>query len=235
MKVAAYSGTRNLYTGMISAYKSLLMNSDVDLIYLLIEDDEFPSELPDCVKTVNASGQKKHWDDTPNATSKFTYMALARATYMEMFPWLDKILSLDVDTIVEQDISDLWDLDLTGYYFSATPEVARTNEKSIYTNIGVCLYNLKELRDGKADEVIAALETNRFRYLEQDAFNYACQGKILPMDNSYNVTVFTGACKNPKIMHFAGYTDWDHDWRVRKYRNIPLDEVMKIRREKYGK
>lgn len=46
LRVAAYCGTRNLYKDMVPAFKSLLINSNVDIIYLLIEDDKFPYPLP---------------------------------------------------------------------------------------------------------------------------------------------------------------------------------------------
>lgn len=46
MKAAVYCGTRNLYRQMITAAKSLLIHSDVDKIYFLIEDDDFPYSLP---------------------------------------------------------------------------------------------------------------------------------------------------------------------------------------------
>lgn len=228
MKVVAYSGTRNLYYGMVAAYKSLLKHTDVDHVYLLIEDDEFPYELPECVTTINVSYQKAYWQDSPNAMSGFTYMALVRSTYVNMFPWLDKILSLDVDTIVEQDISGLWDIPLDGYYFSAAPEFSKTTPNFTYTNIGVCMYNLEELRDGMANAVIAELKTKHHTFLEQDVFNEFCQGKILPMDGDYNATVFTTHGDNPKIRHYAGYKDWQGYDLVKKYRNIPFDE-LKIR------
>lgn len=232
MKVAAYSGTRNLYYGMVAAYKSLLMHSDVDLVYLLIEDDSFPFEKPDCVKTVNISGQKGYWQNSPNGENGFTYAAMVRATYAHMFPWLSKILSLDCDVIVEQDISELWNLNLNGYYFSATPEPNKTQSTgSIYTNIGVCLYNLDALRDGKADEVIYALKTKQYRFLEQDAMNEYCRGKILPMDGDYNATIFTEHSVHPKITHFAGYSNWFSNELVRKYQNVPLKEVMAAHEE----
>ena len=57
MKVAAYTGTRNLYDGMLASVKSLILHSDVDKIFLLIEDDEFPYELPKCVEVRNISDQ----------------------------------------------------------------------------------------------------------------------------------------------------------------------------------
>jgi hypothetical protein len=46
MKVAVYAGTRNIYKDMLPSVKSLLIHSDVDKIYFLIEDDIFPYELP---------------------------------------------------------------------------------------------------------------------------------------------------------------------------------------------
>ena len=46
MKIAIYSGTKNVYKNMIPSMKSLLLYSDVDKIYFLIEDDIFPYELP---------------------------------------------------------------------------------------------------------------------------------------------------------------------------------------------
>ena len=55
MKAAVYGGTRNVYRNMLAPMKSLLMNSDVDKIYFLIEDDEFPYPLPKEVECINVS------------------------------------------------------------------------------------------------------------------------------------------------------------------------------------
>lgn len=55
MRTAVYTGTRNLYPYMIAAAKSLLVHSNVDKIYFLIEDDKFPYELPPKTVTINVS------------------------------------------------------------------------------------------------------------------------------------------------------------------------------------
>jgi len=39
VRAAVYSGTRNIYDRMLIAAKSLLMHSNVEKIYFLIEDD----------------------------------------------------------------------------------------------------------------------------------------------------------------------------------------------------
>jgi lipopolysaccharide biosynthesis glycosyltransferase len=49
-------------------------------------------------------------------------MVLIRAAYSKIFPELDRILSIDMDTVVNENISDLWDLDLTDYYLAAVEE-----------------------------------------------------------------------------------------------------------------
>jgi len=49
-------------------------------------------------------------------------MVLVRAAYTKIFPHLDRILSIDMDTIVNENISELWDLDLTDYYLAAVEE-----------------------------------------------------------------------------------------------------------------
>ena len=56
-RVAVYMGTRNYYPLMVSAAKSLLANTRMDRVWFLIEDDEFPEELPDVIRCKNISGQ----------------------------------------------------------------------------------------------------------------------------------------------------------------------------------
>jgi len=47
-------------------------------------------------------------------------MALIRVALGKIFPDLDKVLSLDVDTIVNENISELWDIDISDYYIAAS-------------------------------------------------------------------------------------------------------------------
>lgn len=237
-KVAVYTGTRNLYPEMVAAVKSILINSDVDEIWLFIEDDEFPYELPDIVKIKNVSDQKYFKPDGPNMKSKFTYMAMMRAVLHKEFPKLEKILALDVDTIIDKDISSLWDIDLGDtYYLAATPETSRSFRDDIYVNIGVTLYNLELLRDGKADEVVKALNEGNYTYLEQDVFNQKCKGKILPLSSDYNATYYTEPTNHPKIVHYAGvkHDEWRRVPLVDHYYNVPWKDIFDYRKRVYNK
>ena len=233
-RVAVYTGSRNLYEDMIPAVKSMLMNGKPDEIYLLIEDDKFPYWLPSNVKTINVSRQKFFPLDGPNMRSKFTYLAMMRAVLAKVLPEdIDMVLSLDCDTIIHGSLDELWDLDLDGYYFSASEEPGRSKyEDCLYTNTGVALYNLKMLREtGKVDEVIAELNTNHYPWVEQDVFNYLCQGHILLMPSKYNANNFTYPTDEIVIKHYAGYSCWNAETDVQKYRtygwNYITDEVEK--------
>ena len=205
-KHAVYCGSRNIYPDMVMSAKSLAANSDVDRIWFVIEDSEFPEPLPDYVSCIDASSQTFFRADGPNMTSGYTYLAMMRAALCHILD-ADKVLSLDCDTVCVKDVSDVWDIDLDGYYFAASREAHRSYCDIVYTNTGVALYNLDLLRNGKADEVIEILNHARFQYLEQDVFNSLCQGRIALMSGDYNANDWTEH-HNPRILHFAGYSNW---------------------------
>lgn len=221
MKVAVYCGTRNLYADMIPAYNSLIKNSDVDKVYLLIEDDTFPYPLPECVETINVSNQDFFPEDSPNYKNGWTYMVLMRAALHRVFPNLDRILSLDVDTIVAKDISELWDLPIDDYYLAGAKEPHKSGY-GLYINAGVMLMNLAKLRDGMGDSIINALNARRFIFNEQDCINEKCFGKIYEMSSEYNANDYTLPCTSPKIVHFAANPRYRNHPLVQMYRDVAL-------------
>ena len=225
MKYAVYAGTRNLYDKMLPAVKSILANSDVDKVYLLIEDDKFPFELPPEVECINVSGQKYFRAMSPNNVYPWARMCMTRAALYKVLPDVDVVLSLDVDTIVDGDISSLWDLPLDDSYFAAVPEPARSNEKHTYFNAGVVLFNLEKMRDGMGDKVLNALNWRRYEILEQDCLNELCAGHILAIPSAYNACRFTAEPKIPKIVHFARVPNWFNEPLVQKYNELAFDEL----------
>lgn len=222
-KIAVYTGTRNLYSDMIPAVNSLLIHSDVDKVYFLIEDDKFPYELPPEVECINISNQSYFKPNGPNFNSPWTYMVLIRAALSKIFPQYDTILSLDVDTIINENISDLWNIDLENNYLAATKEPRKSKNDFLYINMGVVLFNLKLLReDQKDDQIIEALNTRFYPFNEQDCINSLCQGKIKILSNDYNVNNYGAAATHRKIMHFARIPKWNELPLVNKYRNIEI-------------
>ena len=231
-KVAAYTGTRDVYDAMEASAKSLVANSSVDRVHFFIEDAEFPRPLPDIVECHDAGGQLFFEWDGPNIGHRYTYMALMRAALPFLLYEVDVALSLDCDTVCVGDCDGLWDISLDGCYFAAVREKWAAQRPGLdYCNVGVSLMNLKTLRDaGKAKEIVGVLNRHRFAWPEQDAMNYLCQGRVAEMPPEYNVTPWTvdAGCE-PRIVHYAAMPGWDEDPNVKAYAGKTWDEVMALR------
>lgn len=233
-KAAVYTGTRNIYEDMLASAKSLIAHSDVDKVHFLIEDDTFPYEVPkDLIEVTNISDQTYFAPNSINMNSRFTYMALIRSAFSDIFPNYERILSLDCDTFCLRDVSKLWELPIDDYYFAASREPHRCVAKMLYTNVGVCLMNLEKMREsGKGEEYVDVLNRQEFTFIDQDCMNYLSQGYIYDMNSEFNANEYTVACQNPRILHFAGIKSyiWHRNEYYKKYRNASWDDVMKERK-----
>jgi len=245
MRAAVYSGSRNLYPHMVVAAKSLIANSSVEKIYFLIEDDTFPEALPPLIETVNVSGQTWFPQGGPNMKSQFTYMALVRACYASLFPDLDKVLQLDVDTIVVDNIDALWDIDMGSKWIIAAEEPYNTYWKPWgmqYYNVGVSMFNLKAIRQaGIEKEIVHDLNTVEEKFVEQDAWNrFGAPRKFITLENRYNDSKPCGFTDNPAIVHYAGWKNWWDEGSCprreyyTKYRNMTWEEAFACRGEAYS-
>lgn len=235
MRTAVYSGTRNLYSDMVTAAKSLVANSSIDKIYFLIEDSNFPEELPPVIETVDVSGQKFFPQNSANMNSPFSYMALLRVCYTKIFPDLDKVLQLDVDTVVVDNIDLLWDINLNSKYFAAVEEKLSTYKPfgPLYYNIGVAMFNLDQIRKEHADDLlIRYLNATKTPYIDQDAWNRHMADRNVALPTRFNESVVTGFTDSPAIVHYAGFRDWQTTSRasrkeyLKKYREMTWEDIF---------
>lgn len=235
MKAAVYSGTKNLYGDMVTAAKSLIYNSSVDKVYFLIEDDKFPYELPPIIETMNVSGRGFFPSTGANFKTHFTYMSLLRVCYTKLFPDLDKVLQLDVDTVVVDNIDELWDVNLKNKWFAAVLEYLSTYKPygPVYYNIGVAMFNLDQIRkDGIDERLIDFLNTTEVPYIDQDAWNRFGIGKDVAIPTRFNETIVTEFTESPAIVHFAGFSGWQTNKRVarreylKRFREMSWEDVL---------
>ena len=234
MKHATYCGTRNLYEAMVWAAKSLVANSSVDLIHLLIEDDEFPYELPDGmfeVINVKEYAEATFPDGTINAKTHFTKMAMVRCCYEKILDDVDLLLQFDPDTVVLDNVDEIWDLPMDGKWFAATTEWLSGYDpyNSGAYNVGVCLFNLKQMREDNAQvQMVELLNTRKLWCIEQDALDIlgTQRGKSVDMPVRFNENRATGYTDNPAVQHFVGYMDWTTN------PNLPRREYLKLYRDK---
>ena len=226
MKVV-YSASRNLYPYVYPTIISLLEHNDVEKIYMFIEDDTFPVGLPklpsECV-LINVSDQKWFNYDGPNFRTKFTYLSLMRVMYAKIFKKLDKIIQLDVDTIVTDSLKPIWDIDISNAYFAAVPEhLTKYKPKNFdlkgkYFNIGVAVFNLDKIREDKVDDVIIKdLNSEEYKYIDQDIWNKYGSDTAVELPVRFNETFVTGYTDNPAVVHFAGTRKWYENPKMKRH------------------
>lgn len=230
MKAAVYSGTRNLYADMVTAAKTLVKHSSVEKIYFLIEDDKFPEKLPPIIETINVSGQQFFPKRGANFRTSFSYMSLLRVCYTKILPEsLDRVLQLDVDTIVTDNIDELWDVNLTGKWFAAVLEDLSLYKPfgPAYYNIGVAMFNLAQIREEFADDLmIYTLNTRKMPYIDQDAWNMYWLLKAVQIPGRFNESVVTHISDKPAIVHYAGIKDWQTNKDMKRVEY--LNEARKL-------
>lgn len=186
-----YAGTRNLYADMCVTAKSLLYHNGADTVYFLIEDDTFPHDIPPCIRTMNVSGQTIFPHDGPNYNSIWTYMVLIRAALSKLFPQYQRIIHMDVDTIVKQPIDFLWTVDLGDHYFACVEEKHIQIRPHPYYNFGMAIHNIAKIRQDKVDDtIIQTINTVKLMLPEQDAVNSVCRKNILELPPEYNAMCF---------------------------------------------
>ena len=223
-RCVVYGATRNVYTYLMPSVYSLLAHTDVDKVFLLVEDDELPFILPNKCEIINVSGQNIF----PKNYDNWTYMVLLRLVYANMFPNLKRILSLDIDTIVQKDISGIWEYDIGEYYLAAVPETYLRDINDPYYNMGCALFNLEKLRgDGLCSKFIDAYETHVYSFMEQDVINEVCKGDIYTLPNKFNSGLQYPPPKEKHIIHYARSPRWRwiNDPIVKKYRNMSLRSI----------
>ena len=238
-KTAVFIATRNWYDNMIVSVKSLFCNSDVDRVVLVVEDDEFPVPIPKEVEIINGSDFEFFDRNSPNMSSHFSGLCVSRAAYGYILNDLDRVLSLDSDLVAVDDISGLWSTELDGNYCAGVLDMGISRPG--YINAGVVLMDLKKLRDdGITDRMIDLLNRQRRDWIDQDALNECCDGKILLLPTRYNESPVTGRTEHPAIVHYVGVSKTSgsngqhrHYWD--EYAKMSWDDVSKLRAERYGK
>lgn len=127
--------------------------------------------------------------------SLLTYGRLFLVDYVDD----DKILYIDCDTIINGELSSLYNKNLEGFAFAAVQDCGMDIEyirefgikdDSYYFNSGVCLINLKFWRDNHSLKAcISYIEKygKNILFHDQDVMNYVFKNKIMLMEMKYNV------------------------------------------------
>lgn len=146
-----------------------------------------------------------------------------RLLLADALPNVDKALYLDVDLVVNGDLSEIWDIDIKNCYIAAVLDnpnnahfmtFSKNNEFDAreYFNSGVWVANLQKWRkDNLCARLIkiAQEECKNALQVDQDILNFACYSKtfFLPYEWNFipNIEIsYPKRIKDYKIIHYTG-------------------------------
>lgn len=126
----------------------------------------------------------------------------------ELFPTYDKILYIDSDLIVLDDLAKLYNTDIHGYLLAACRDadtaglyngfepqkkaymdnILKIKKPYEYFQAGVILFNLDEFRKQyTTDQMLNFALSYKWELLDQDVLNYLAQGKVKFLPMNWNV------------------------------------------------
>ena len=143
-------------------------------------------------------------------------------------PELDKCLFLDADLIADEDITELYNINIDDFYMGAVTDQAPLTKNSwakhldlaesySYVNTGVILVNLKKWREENIEDKLfenVIKYANLLQFPDQDILNITLQEKVKNISHIYNAMPVQNylvekekkeAFDNPVIIHWAGF------------------------------
>lgn len=140
----------------------------------------------------------------------------------------DKMLYLDIDMMAGDDISKLYNIDISDYEYAAVKE--KYGSKLIwpdYINAGMLLLNMKKIKETKLLEKARYLiKTKKMLFADQDAIYRATTKKLL-LPRIYNEQSKFNK-KDTVICHFCKRLLWKPYPHTENYKQWHIEEVHKV-------
>lgn len=151
--------------------------------------------------------------DIANIPASIT--AIYKFSIPNILPHLDKVIYLDGDTIIKEDLTELYNYDLGDNYLGAVKDtggLSRTfyrlcAEKVFYFNSGVLLMNLKTMRENNIPDKLIEYRKHGYNdFMDQDSLNYILRNRVRELPFRYNTQLaFISANLNiDKVRSFYG-------------------------------
>lgn len=215
--IIAICCTRNWYIHLVTELYALFKHNKVKKVYLFIEDDEIPYIKDKRIEFINVNNLKEYVLPTsPNYNTQYSKMSYLRCYFSKVLKE-DKILYIDADALVIDDIQELWDIDLEDNVLIGVHEGGEWDKHLLtyglndtYINSGVLIMDLKKIREERLDDsMLYLLNNNKYWFPDQDVINLVCRNRIKYVSNMYNSTETTGFRDDAKIIHYIrGNKGW---------------------------
>lgn len=194
---------RHIYISMMSLFESQPSSNKIN-VYLVDNNisEENHKRLNNMAENYNQVINYLPFSDVEGDLEGVTLWGNSLSTYARLFLGryleADIVLYMDGDSVIRDDLSPLFALDLSNYYLAAVQDTAGTlfrqkvgiegNEK--YVNSGFALLNLKKWRDEGIEEKFLAFIRKfdgNVPCCDQGTLNGVCKDKILILPPKYNV------------------------------------------------
>lgn len=129
-----------------------------------------------------------------------------------IFKQYEKILYLDVDTIILKDLSQLYNIDINSYYVAMVEDfhLVKYNEHKRllldnYYNAGVMLFNSEQIRQDFNIDIFGETYINNsdiFLHHDQDVFNVLFKNNIKTLPATYNWMVSNSYFWKRDVLNF---------------------------------
>ena len=138
--------------------------------------------------------------------------ALYKFNLPELLPQVEKVLYLDGDVIIRDDLADLYDIDLADNYAAVCKDIgaetfpAPYNQRlgihhSAYFNSGVMLLNLNRMRiDHISEKLLDYKLHGKNDFMDQDAFNVVFEEQVIYISFLYNMALSCWRKRTNKVL-----------------------------------
>ncbi len=210
------------YAGVVIA--SILSNSakSTNLSFYILDGgitEEHKKEILSLknIKDCSINFVKINDEDFNEYQKVCTHKYITIATYYRLklpslLPNVSRVIYLDCDTVVNRDLTELFETHLTKEVFAGCNDVD-PNEVKInptYVNAGVLVIDLDNMREQDLEEKFLKYTQENFETIkcgDQTIINEVCKGNIKIVDSSWNVQTSdfmnrSDLTRNPKIIHY---------------------------------
>ena len=147
---------------------------------------------------INVVRMDTRFDNIKNKTGHIANACAYKMCLAEVLPQYDKVVYLDTDTIVFNDLQEMYETELgdnyiggvfsPGYYLTKRDLIVKLDipDMDMYVNAGILLFNLQQIRkdnlEPKLQELIGSFDDS----VDQHIFNKVCYGRIKLLPFKWN-------------------------------------------------
>ncbi|WP_077072196.1 glycosyltransferase [Mailhella massiliensis] len=201
-----YATDNNYAKYMAVSIQSIIKNvgnKTTVLFFVMVNSDFEKSNISKLENIVYSSG---HYIEFINMENQFkgvkttinhiTYQTFYRLAIPNVLSYLNKIIYIDCDTVINCDIRDLYKINIKDNYIAGVKAYAFDNKKhrnrlnidtKNYVNAGVLIINNRLLIKDKLINKFYDLINKNYDCQDQDILNVSCVGKIMNIPFKYNI------------------------------------------------